>query len=213
MKRVLLLLMAVLFILNGCTDKDSPEPTDPDIGVDAKPVIYLYPEDILEINVTLEYGGTLTYTYPTYNDGWTVLADPNGKILHNGDEYSYLFWEGASDVSYDMSSGFVVAGDDTEQFLREKLEYMGLLPHEYNEFIVYWVPLMINNEYNLISFQDSVYTENAKLEITPQPDSILRIFMAYKPLDSFFEIEQQQLATFERDGFTVVEWGGTIVVD
>lgn len=108
-----------------------------------------------------------------------------------------------------MSEGFVVKGEDTADFLREKLEYMGLTPKEYNEFIVYWLPRMQNNKYNLITFQKEKYTDNAVLDITPQPDSILRVFMAYKPLDEYVEIPQQKLDTFDRKGFAVVEWGGT----
>ena len=102
----------------------------------------------------------------------------------------------------------MVKGEDTEKFLQEKLAYMGLTPREYNEFIVYWLPLMQDNEYNLIAFQGETYTDNAKLEITPSPDSILRVFMTFKPLDKPIEIEEQQLTAFERQGFTVVEWGG-----
>ncbi|MDF2567537.1 MAG: hypothetical protein K0R90_993, partial [Oscillospiraceae bacterium] len=86
-----------------------------------------------------------------------------------------------------------------------------LTPKEYNEFIVYWLPQMQNNPYNLITFQNETYTDNAKLSITPKPDSMLRVFMAYKPLDKFVEIPQQKLKSFERKGFAVVEWGGTQV--
>ncbi|MBP3915477.1 MAG: hypothetical protein J6D41_05735 [Clostridium sp.] len=68
---------------------------------------------------------------------------------------------------------------------------------------------MKNNTYNLITFAGEEYEENANLEITPKPDSILRVMMVYKPLDKAIEIEEQELNRFERDGFTVVEWGGT----
>jgi len=54
-----------------------------------------------------------------------------------------------------------------------------------------------------------VYTNSAKLNITPTPDSLLRVFMAYVPLEEAVDIEPQQLETFERKGFTVVEWGGS----
>ncbi|EWM55184.1 hypothetical protein RF007C_05775, partial [Ruminococcus flavefaciens 007c] len=47
--------------------------------------------------------------------------------------------------------------------------------------------------------------------ITPTPDSVLRVFMAYVTLDNAIDIELQQLNTFERKGFTVVEWGGSKV--
>ena len=86
---------------------------------------------------------------------------------------------------------------------------MGLTEEEMNEFIVYWLPLMEHNKYNLISFQSDVYTDSAKLNITPTPDSMLRVFMAYVPLEEAVDIEPQELSTFERNGFTVVEWGGS----
>ncbi|MBQ6041072.1 MAG: hypothetical protein IJL32_09905 [Oscillospiraceae bacterium] len=68
---------------------------------------------------------------------------------------------------------------------------------------------MEHNAYNLIAFQGDAYTDSAKLSITPAPDSLCRVFMAYIPLDEAREIEPQQLETFERKGFSVVEWGGT----
>ena len=62
---------------------------------DAKPVIYLYPEQETTVSVSLDYTGTLTATYPAYEDGWRVTAEPDGTLYdENGDEYSYLFWEG-----------------------------------------------------------------------------------------------------------------------
>ena len=47
------------------------------------------------------------------------------------------------------------------------------------------------------------------LEITPKPDSIIRIMMVYKPVNKYTNIEEQELITPERKGFTVVEWGGS----
>ena len=70
---------------------------------------------------------------------------------------------------------------------------------------------MQNNPYNVISFQTDAYTDTAVLEITPTPDSLLRVMMAYYPSDEAVEIAPQELAGFERDGFTVVEWGGSLV--
>ena len=41
------------------------------------------------------------------------------------------------------------------------------------------------------------------------PDTIIRIMMEYKPLKNYKEIKSQILNTPKREGFTVVEWGGT----
>lgn len=178
-------------------------------SVDDKPVIYLYPEEEIEVSVKLDFNGNLLFTYPKYNDGWKVRALPDGTLFdENGNEYSYLFWEGVSNVEYDMSEGFVIKGEDTAEFLRKTLAEMGLTPREYNEFIVYWLPRMQNNPYNLITFQDKAYTDNAVLDINPSPDSILRVFMAFKALEEPIEIQEPEIVPFERKGFCVVEWGG-----
>ena len=41
---------------------------------------------------------------------------------------------------------------------------------------------------------------------------MLRVFMAWKPLDEKIEIAPQEFQATERIGFTVVEWGGTKVL-
>ena len=211
-KLLLILIVAFLTVLSACSTASTPEDSsvaDPD-PLDEKPVIYLYPSEPTDVSVLLSYNGTLDCTYPPYNDGWNVTAYPDGTIInsHDGKEYSYLYWEGHGKADYDFSRGFVVKGEDTAGFLQEKLAYMGLTPREYNEFIVYWLPQMQNSAYNLITFQGAAYKDTAVLTITPEPDSVLRVFMAFKPLDMPVEIEEQILCPFERTGFSVVEWGG-----
>lgn len=176
----------------------------------AKPAIYLAPAKATKVHVKLHYAGTLTCTYPEYNDGWTVWATPEGVLTdEHGREYNYLFWEGVSQGDWDMSRGFVVKGTDTAAFLEEKLAALGLSDREAGDFITYWLPRMQDNPYNLVTFQTDAYTEKAKLEITPEPDSVLRVFMVFKPLEKPVSIEEPELAGFERKGFAVVEWGGT----
>jgi len=201
-KILIFILSFILLLLTGC------EP--PEVKA-KKPVIYLYPTSKQTVSVKLEYKGKLTCTYPEYNDGWNVIAKPDGTLTNLADnrEYSYLYWEGISNNKLDMSKGFVVKGTETEKFLQEKLKYLGLTPKEYNEFIVYWLPFMKVNKYNLITFAGEDYENIAKLKITPKPDSILRIMMVFKPLNNSIKIEEQTLKPFVRKGFTVVEWGGT----
>lgn len=190
------------------------EPSDFELkeGVSYKPVIYLYPTENTKVFVSLEYNGTLTQTYPSYLNGWNVTAYPDGTLIDDmGIEYPYLFWEGISNIEYDMSKGFCIPGNETEAFLREKLSFMGLNQRELEDFIEFWIPFMKENPYNKITFQYETYTENAKLTITPEVDSILRIYMVFQPLEEFIEIEEPQLDKFERTGFTLIEWGGSII--
>ncbi|TSC85565.1 MAG: fibronectin type III domain-containing protein [Parcubacteria group bacterium Gr01-1014_8] len=184
-----------------------------------KPVIYLYPTSTQEVTVKLKYRGELAYTYPEYDTalgGWRVIAEPSGTLTNLADsrEYSYLFWEGKEyPIHIDEARGFVVKGSDTRAFLQAKLAELGLLPREYNEMIVYWLPKMQDNPYTFVQFVGEEYTSSASLSISPKPDSILRVFMAIKPLDSYTEVIPQKIEPFERKGFTVVEWGGMEITE
>ena len=206
MKKIIALCLVVisLLALAACGEARVPE------AAPEKPVIYLYPEEETEVYVELEFNGRLTAAYPAYEDGWNVVAKPDGTLTDpvTGREYYCLFWEGISNVPYDMDEGFVVAGADTEKFLEESLKTLGLTDKEANEFIIYWLPRMEGNAYNLISFQQEAYTDNAALTVEPAPDTVLRVFMAYQPLEAPIRVLPQKLETTRRTGFTLVEWGG-----
>lgn len=211
MKRSVSIALALLALACGLLSGCRPEEPDPG-DCDAKPVIYLYPEAETEVTVTLDYDGELTCTYPAYDGGWTVAARPDGTLTdENGQTYSYLYWEGVSGTEYDFSQGFCVPGEETAAFLEGALAQLGLDRREANEFIVYWLPQMEPNAYNLIAFQSGAYTDHARLTVTPEPDSVLRVFMAWTPLDAPMDIPAQDLPAFDRTGFAVVEWGGTKV--
>lgn len=206
MKRVFAVVCVLLMLLlSGCEQQEEQ--------CVAKPVIYLYPEKETAVSVTLDYDGELTCTYPAYQDGWQATAFPDGHLIGaDGQEYNYLYWEGKDRIEYDFSKGFCVAGKNTAAFLENALEQLGLTRREANEFIVYWLPQMEKNPYNLISFQTESYTQHAELSIEPAPDTLIRVFMAWKPLEQPVEIEPQQFMPTQREGFTVVEWGGTELI-
>ncbi len=180
-----------------------------EIDVTEKPVIYLYPQKECRVDVRLDYAGELTCTYPAYQNGWSVTAHPNGTLTDDsGMEYQYLYWEGEGYKDFDFSKGFCVAGEDTAAFLEAALEKLGLNRREANEFIIYWLPRMQNSPYNVIAFQTETYEEAAKLHISPEPDCLIRVFMAWYGANESIEIPAQELSSPTREGFTVVEWGG-----
>jgi uncharacterized surface anchored protein len=188
---------------------------EPIIEEDLKPVIYLYPEEETAINVQLEYDGELTHSYPKYpTDGWEITASPDGTLKdQNQKEYYALFWEGNPNKQDTPNEGFVIPGDQTVAFLEESLETLGLNRREANEFIMFWMPQMENNAYNFIHFSTKEYTDRAKLLITPKPETIIRVMMLTKPLTHRIDMPLQVISSqkIERKGFTVVEWGGSII--
>ncbi len=67
-----------------------------------------------------------------------------------------------------------------------------------SDFIMYWYPRLQGYPYVQITFAGDEYTDIAKLQITPEPDTLLRVFMLAKPLDEFREIPAQKIEKFER---------------
>jgi hypothetical protein len=107
----------------------------------AKPIIYLYPTEQTKVEVMVGKPHNLTHTYPKYQNGWRVVAEPNGDLTDlAGRHYYALYWEGKHLQKPTPKDGFIVKGADTISFLEEKLAHLGLSEREANEFIVYWLP-------------------------------------------------------------------------
>lgn len=176
-----------------------------------KPVIYLYPEEKTDVSVSVDFpnGGEFTCTYPEYGEGWKVTALPDGTLYdESGNEYYCLYWEGAGLPLSDLGEGWCVPGKDTAEFLREKLLEIGLTAREANEMIIYWLLILQKNPYNLISFHFEDYDRAAPLTVSPKLDTLIRVFMTYTPMEEPAEPKPQNLPHYERNGFTLVEWGG-----
>lgn len=185
---------------------------DMEISID-KPVIYLYPEEKTEVTVKLANKDKLTTVYPEYNDIWKMIAYPDGTLVDEktGREYYSLYYESENTKEYDgLKDGFVVKNEDIVKFLEEKLSILGLNDKEAEEFIIYWLPKLQQNEYVYFRFQTmEEIEENMPLLISPKPDTMIRVMMEWKGLDEYIKVQEQQLTQVDREGFAVVEWGGT----
>ena len=180
------------------------------------PIIYLYDEQEREVTVKLDLNGELTCTYPKYDEknGWTVKTSADGVLTDkNGRKYEYLYWEADVDMVPDFSKGFCVRGEDSAAFLEKALSDLGLSDTEANAFIMYWLPDLEENPYNVIAFQTDTYEDVAKLDVDPLPDTVVRVNMLFYGSDEYVKMEEQDLAAMnpsleEREGFVLVEWGG-----
>jgi hypothetical protein len=179
--------------------------------IEDKPVLYLYPTQDIEVNVTFKQPEMLTTTYPKYNNGWNVSATKNGDLYDlNGKYYYALYWEEKINKKVTFDTGFYVTKDTAIDFLEDKLSIIGLNDHEKNEFIMYWLPILEKNQQSLVYF--ALTDENQKdneLIITPKPDSLLRVTMYVKKVNKKINIPEEYLPTFERNGFVAIEWGGS----
>lgn len=178
-----------------------------------KPIIYLYPTETTNVSVKLGAPEKLTHTYPKYINEWKVRAEPNGNLTDEvtGRSYYSLYWEGKDADFPHYDDGFVVAKEDIVPFLEEKLAFLGLNERETNEFIIYWLPKLESAPYTFVHFvSQEEQDKNMSLSVQPKPDTVIRVLMAFKTLDKPIEVKEQILPKIpERNGFTVIEWGGT----
>lgn len=121
-----------------------------------KPVIYLYPKRKQKVSVKVFPKGELSFTYPKYieDEGWSVVAKPNGKIEYKNKTYNYLFWEGIEYSIGDIkkNNGFEVDSDTIVSFLENTLSKVGLTTEEQADFITYWAPKLEESQLNYIQF-------------------------------------------------------------
>jgi hypothetical protein len=178
-----------------------------------KPVIYLYPEETIAVNVKVLPEGGFSKTIPEYGNGWNVTATPESQItdMVDGSVYPYLFWEGRGGLYESPKQGFVVKQNDVEEFLDATLAEYGLIEKEIKDFKEFWLPRMTGHPYYFVSFYDNkIMDVLAPLTITPQPDSVIRVLMDFKGLEKPIDVTGYKIPHRERKGFTVVEWGGVI---
>ncbi|MFC1721897.1 hypothetical protein ACFL0Z_03215 [Patescibacteria group bacterium] len=178
-----------------------------------KPVIYLYPEKTINVSVQVEPKGGFSYTEPEYGTGWKIIADSKSNLLDLASKrtYPYLFWEGEGAIYSQPEKGFVVAQSDVHSFLIEKLKLHGLDNEEIADFIEFWEPRMQDAPYYFVTFLGNAAMDRlAPLTIDPQPDTVIRVLMDFSPLDQPIDVTGYEIRTPQRQGFTVVEWGGVI---
>jgi len=175
-----------------------------------KPVVYLYPQKTTQVSVKV--GAQITKSDPTYDGLWSVVAEPSGQLTLKGKTYPYLFWEGLGYGTYpEVKTGTVVARGDVQNTMRSQLEYVGLNEQEISDFMDFWMPKMPSTNYvRLTWLQNKEMDQLAPLSVVPAPQSTIRVFLEYSGLDSKVDLPQQKLIKFERNGFTLVEWGGLL---
>jgi len=178
-----------------------------------KPVIYLYPEKDTDVKVEVKPNGGFTKTEPMYDNGWFVHATPQSELFNYTDKtsYPYLFWEGKAYNFITPNYGFVMSKKDVSTKMTQILTKLGLNEKETIDFLEFWQPKLEVKPYVFVTFlPQREFDKLAPLTVNPKPDTIIRVFMDYTPLDAPVKVAPMQIRTPERVGFTVVEWGGKL---
>lgn len=177
-----------------------------------KPVIYLYPQKPTEVNVKI--GANITTSDPSYKEnGWeNILALPSGALSYDGQSYTSLYWEGTGLGTYPLiTSGTVVPKSKAVETILEQLADQGIDKQESQAFISYWGPKLPSTPYiRLTWLGTNQMNELAPLNITPKPQTIIRVFLDFQGLNTPISIKSQSFNKPTRKGFTVVEWGGLL---
>ena len=204
------------FFIKLDNDKYLPVKT-PDLESSAecgKPVIYLYPEKNSLVNVQVGID-QFTETIPTYGlFGWMVYARPNGLLTNLSDQkqYPYLFWEGYSEKNIPLVDSWTLEIDRIEAELPKVLQGLGLNEKETADFLEFWIPKILEEKLPYIEFSfvpKEMMDQVAPLKISPKPDTVIRVFMVYRPTSEPGSSVPRYTAR-ERKGFTVIEWGGAL---
>ncbi|MBK8925793.1 MAG: carboxypeptidase regulatory-like domain-containing protein [Crocinitomicaceae bacterium] len=188
-----------------------------------KPVIYLYNETAMRVSVSLDHPG-MTFTYPKKEKSWELLIT-NGNELTDvvtGKKYPYLFWEAkTSGLEYEKKDGiiygYMASSEEVVNTLEHVLTAAGLNERESTDFITFWAPQLIESSYVFMQFvTQDIYAEKiAPINVSPEPESQLRLFMYYTPLNSPEEFgnwqQQEEFTPLVRTGFTLIEWGGAAI--
>ena len=118
-----------------------------------KPVIYFYPTDTMNLDVSLQFDGDISFCYPAFQDQWKFTIYPNSTLVDNSNnkKYPYLFWEGDYDLTklQETQEGFIVNKDDIIPFFEEKLTILGLNRREITDFITFWAPILTQENYQI----------------------------------------------------------------
>lgn len=180
-----------------------------------KPVIYLYPEKETDLHVEVKPNVGFTKTIPEYKDGWNVTAYPDGTIIdkESQEKYDYLYWTGWVEGYPLIEQGWVVAQKDLPAFFEVYLQKYGLVGKEIEDFKEYWEDDMDEAPYYAVSFVDqAVIDKLSPLSLDVTPDTVIRVLMTAMPLERPITLSAPRIPeTPVRHGFTVAEWGGTIL--
>jgi len=189
-----------------------------------KPVIYLYPQEPINLNVKIKPFGQLTVTDPPYDSekGWEVLVLPDGTIQETHlagprkagtsevEKYPYLYYEGIITKFKTPNKGWVVKKEKLPEFFDDLLPQLGLNEKEARDFQDYWLGELIDSPYFFASLLSQKEIEKIEpVEFSKQPDIFIRVRFYFKDLDLPVIADPPVLPVApNRNGFAAVEWGG-----
>jgi hypothetical protein len=176
-----------------------------------KPAIYIYPEvaGVFDVHLVLNNGTVLIESVPEYGSGWSVYVETSGRIERR---YDYLFYEAGLGFRPGLSEGWCVGREDLAADLPPLLHSLGLNEQEVGDFMAYWSGMLADHPYYYIyPVSGTGLDQFVGLRVTPRPDAVLRVWFFFEGASCPGSLPEPRLSEFQRDGATVVEWGGVLM--
>lgn len=172
--------------------------------------------------------------------GWNVTAYPDGKIQHSSIQafkhsqfFPYLYYEADINNVTIPHEGWVVEKVIVKDKIINLMTEIGFNEKEIGDFLAYWLPRLQEKPYYFITLlPESIINQKEKLVFFEQktdnrpaspaggqpttiiPDTLIRTRVVFEGLDLpvfVAPLDISDLAKGNRTGFTVTDWGGTIV--
>jgi hypothetical protein len=199
----------------GSTYKPIPDPYELGIPV-LKPNIYLYPESAQNITVRFNQPERITTSIPEYLTGWSVSAEPDGKL---DKQYGYLFYEAnVREIFLQKSTGWQIPVIGRNKALTDILDLYGFNMIEKMDFIDFWIKKLDPSREYLAYPQETALVDCAMpVSVSPQPKNVYRIWFYFISVNNKssaeiknYPAEPSAVEKIKRDGYTLVEWGGMV---
>jgi hypothetical protein len=192
-----------------------------------KPAVYLYPTVPTSLKVALNIDGKLTKSIPDYGTtGWDIVAQPDGKLAtsdHQSVTNGYLYYEADLNNVKAPEEGFVYAKSDLKPKLTELMTKIGFNTQETSDFLKYWLPRLDKTPYyfvtllpeNVINEKETLLISNLQQATSSylpvSPDTLIRARVIFEGLETPITVKPITIPSHTRSGFTVTDWGGSIV--
>lgn len=175
-----------------------------------KPNVYLYPTAPTPVNVRIASPDRIVAEDPAYpDDGWRVVAHPDGRLATPEGPRDYLFYERTVDPArFQRDEGYCVPGRQAVAAMEDHLAALGFLPNEIDDFAEAWDADLPRVGWLTVYPQ----TEGLPaLRIDPRPDHVLRAW--YLVEEGCHAVRAPAIVPVERTGWHAAEWGVILASD
>ncbi|MDX1919483.1 MAG: hypothetical protein SFU25_01975 [Candidatus Caenarcaniphilales bacterium] len=144
---------------------------------------------------------------------WKGRALPDNYVKVKDKKYPYLFWDGqiADPSIFEFYDGFCVSRGEVIEFLEQKCSEYGFDEALTTDFVTFWAPYLMENEYSLVRFlTPKECQELAELNIECEKEvQVVRFYMLFTACDGQVEIQEQKTPQIILENKPkVFDWGG-----